>query len=175
MKNIITSFLKISATLKRSNRVIDIVNTLASAKSVIIFMPDKLEHFGIALQFIKDIKNIFAKANLMFFTRKSYQNLLQANQQHGIIFVTSDDVNHLGLPKKKLQQKIVATKYDVAIDLNDDFHFLSTYLCQKSSASLKICLDNSDREPFYNFCFRTDVQKNLEEKYRRLMMFLGSC
>jgi hypothetical protein len=107
-------------------------------------------------------------------TRENYNSLLEINQPHGIIFVTSDDVSQLGLPKKKLQNKILATNFDIIIDLNLDFHLLSTYLCQISHAPLKICLDDQNREPFYNFSFRMNSQKNSEEKYQGLLKYLAA-
>ncbi|UCE04597.1 MAG: hypothetical protein JSW07_13325, partial [bacterium] len=82
------------------------------------------------------------------------------------------NVNFFGLPKKELKQKILATKYDIVIDLNDDFHLPSTYLCLKSRASLKICFDHEKRGPFYNFYFRTKPNKSLDKKYRKLIQYL---
>ncbi len=175
MEKITTSFLKFSAKMKKRTDVVNFGSTLASAKSVLIIMPDNLEHFGIARNFIPEIKNNFSDAKLLFLTRENYHSLFEINQPHGIIFVADDDTNQLGLPKKKLQNKILATNFDIVIDLNVDFHLLSTYLCQISHAPLKICLDDQDREPFYNFCFRMNSQKNLEEKYQGLLKYLGVC
>jgi len=175
MEKITTSFLKFSAKMRKSQDVVDFGSTLASAKSILIFMPDNLEHFGIARNFISEIKNDFASAKLTFLTRENYKSLLDINQPHGTIFVTSDDISQFGLPKKNLQHKILATEFDIIIDLNFDFHLLSTFLCQISHAQVKICLDNQDREPFYNFSFRTGNQINVEENYRVLMKYLGVC
>ena len=173
MEKITATFLKFSAKMKKSTEIVDFASTLASAKSVLIIMPDNLEHFGVARNFIPEIKNNFSDAKLLFLTRENYHSLLEINQPHGIIFVTDDDTNQLGLPKKKLQNKILATNFDVVIDLNLDFHLLSTFLCQISNAQLNICLDDKNREPFYNLSFRMNTQKNLEEKYQSLLKYLS--
>ena len=175
MEKITTSLLKLSAKIKKSTGVVDFCSILASAKSVLIIMPDKLDHFGVARNFLTEFKNDFKDAEIVFLTRDNYHSLLDITQPHGIIFVTREDISQWGLPKKKLQSKILATKFDIVIDLNIDFHLLSTYLCQITHAPLKICLDDQDREPFYNFSFRINSQKNSSEKYQGLLKYIGTC
>lgn len=175
MENITIPFLKIAAQLRKSKHVVDVFSTLLEARSILVFMPDKLEDFGIARKYIVKLLNDFPKAEFQFVVRKSYHSFLNGDKNYGTIFVAPKDVNFFGLPKKGLKQKILSTKYDIAIDLNDDFHLLSTYLCQRSRASLKICFDHNDREPFYNFYFRTRLNESLENKYKKLMKYLTSC
>ena len=157
---------------RKSDDIIDIFGTLTEARSVLVFMPDKLEDFGIARKFIFKLIEDFPKAKFQFVIRKRYESLIDSYNSYGIIFVADNDVNFFGLPKKDLKQKILAMNYDIVIDLNDGFHLFSTYLCQKSRAKLKICLDNQDREPFYNFYFRAQAQENLEDKYQKLVQYL---
>ena len=152
----------------------DFAATLTSAKSILIFMPDKLEDFGIALKFLKKFRQDFAAVQIDICTRDNYQNFINTNHQGGMIFVTSEDITPFGLPKRSLQHKIMATHYNIVIDLNHAFHPISTYLCQKSDAALKICLDDQDREPFYNLYFRTQLKTRLEEKYKKLFNYLGN-
>lgn len=174
MKKLTTTFLKLTSRFHKGNDVVDFAATLISAKSILIFMPDKLEDFGIALKFLKKFRQDFAGVNIDICTRDNYQNLISSNHLDGMIFVTSDDINPFGLPKRSLQHKIMATHYNIIIDLNQDFHPISTYLCQKSDAALKICLDDQDREPFYNLYFRTQLKTKLEEKYKRLFNYLSN-
>ncbi len=172
MEKITIPFLKLSAKIRQSNHVVDVFGTLAEARSVLVFMPDKLEDFGIARKFLKNLMNDFSNAKFRFVMRESYRSLLNGNQNYGTIFVSGRDVNFWGLPKKELKQKILATKYDIVIDLNDDFHLTSTYLCLKSRASLKICFDHDKRESFYNFYFRAQANTSLNNKYKKLIQYL---
>jgi len=175
MEKVATSFLKLSARIKKSQGVVDFASQVGSAKSLLIIMPDNADHFEVARNIISEIKNDFTNAKLVFLTRENYKTLLDVSLPHGTIFVSQEDINQLGLPKKNLQHRILATDFDIVIDLNFDFHLLSTFLCQISHAPVKICLDNQDREPFYNFSFRTTSQKNLEDKYKVLTKYLGAC
>lgn len=174
MEKIIIPYLKTAARFGKSNHVVDVLFTLSNARSVLVLMPDKLEDFGIARKFIGQLINNFPQAQFQFVLRESYGSLLDGNHKYGTIFVTAKDVNFLGLPKRELRHKILSKKYDIVIDLNDDFHLLSTYLCQKSSALLRICFDHPNREPFYNFYLRTQYHEKLENKYRKLIRYLNN-
>ncbi|MCU0644549.1 MAG: hypothetical protein MUC94_09835 [bacterium] len=175
MKTIIILLLKLQAKLEKRNRMVDVFGTFSNAQAMLILMPDILEDFGIARKFIRTLTESFSTAKLHFVMRSSFKSLLDSNLNYGTIFVADRDENYIGLPKKNLKQRILATKFDIAIDLNNDFHLLSTYLCKISGAKLRICFDNSDREPFYNFYFRSQTHKNLEDKYKRFIQYLCAC
>ena len=172
MENITLPFLKFSAKLRKQNNIVDIFDTFDKARSILIFMPDKLEDFGIARKYVNKIMADFPKANFQVVIRESYRSLLDGVIEYGIVFVAEKEVGIFGLPKKKLKQKIFTKKHDIVIDLNNEFHLLSTFLCRISDAALKICLDNEDRELFYNFYLRTNVQEKLEKKYEKLVYYL---
>ncbi len=172
MDKLILRILKLGNRLAKSNRVVDICATFATARSVLVFMPHQLVDFGFARKFVPQLISSFPHAKVNFVLRKNFESLMDHKDNYGTIFVADNDVNYFGLPKKNLRQRVLATQHDIVIDLNDDFHLLSTYLCQKSKATLKICLDHVNREPFYNFSFRSQLQRELEEKYRRLVQYL---
>ena len=163
-----------TAKFRKRDHVVDVSGTLAEARSILVFMPDKLEDFGVAQKFIEKLMDEFSNARFQFVMRESYRNLLNVEKKYGTIFVTDKEVNFWGLPKKELVRKIIAAEYDIVIDLNDDFHLPSTYLCLKSRASLKICFDHEKREPFYNFYFRASENTTLNSKYKKLIQYLNS-
>lgn len=172
MEKITIPFLKMSARVRKSNQVVDVMGTLAEAQSILVFMPDNLEDFGIARKYISKLMDDFSGAKFQLVMRQSYRSLMNGTLDYGTIFVTDRDVNVLGLPKKILKKKILATEYDIVIDLNNDFYLPSTYLCLKSRASLKICIDHENREPFYNFYFRSQSDESLDKKYQKLIQYL---
>jgi ADP-heptose:LPS heptosyltransferase len=172
MEKIVIPLLTIAAKLKKSDPVVDIFATLVEARTILVIMPDKVEDFGIARKFIAKLMDDFSTAKFQFVMRQNYQSLLNDEQNYGTIFVSDKDVNFWGLPKKELKDKILATEYDIVIDLNHEFHLPSTYLCLKSRASLKICFDHNKREPFYNFYFRTPTNVSLNSKYKKLIQYL---
>jgi len=175
IKKFVIPLLKLKVKFVKPNRVVDVFGTFNAAQSILILMPDNLEDFGVARKFIRTFTENFSNARLHFVMRSSFKSLLDGNLNYGTIFVADRDENYMGLPKNDLKQRILATKFDIAIDLNDEFHLLSTYLCQISGAKLRICFDNNDREPFYNFYFRSQTHKNQEDKYKRFIQYLCVC
>lgn len=175
MKKISQSILQLASRLHKQQSIIDFNTALASAKSVLIFMPENLDHFGTARKILKKFKKQLPEKKIVICTNQQAINIDKNSHIDGIIFVTSQDVNFLGFPRKKLTEKITTTDFDMILDLNQDFQPVSSYLSQKSTAPLKVCLYNQQKEPFYNFAFRTDVQTDLEEKYNHLIDFLSKC
>ena len=161
--------------VKKKESVVDFYAALTKARSMLIFMPENNDHFGAAKVLLKKIKTQLPGKTVVICTNHKEINLDRNSQVDGIIFVTPDDVNFLGLPRKKLTQKIQATDFDMILDLNVDFQPVSSYLSQKSNAPIKVCLYNHHKEPFYNLAFRTDQEAATEVKYDRLIDFLGSC
>ncbi|NOZ60236.1 MAG: hypothetical protein GXO74_00995 [Calditrichaeota bacterium] len=175
MKKITTSILRLSSKLHKKESIINFNTALTSAKSVLIFMPENVDHFSTAKKLLKKFKKEFPGKKVVICTNQQEIDIEKNSHIDGIIFVTSDDVNFFGFPRKKLTEKITATDFDMILDLNQDFQPVSSYLSQKSKAPLKVCLYNQRKEPFYNFAFRTNVQINFEEQYNRLIDFLGRC
>jgi len=174
LEQITIPYLRLHAKLKINKNVFDVFSILAEARTILICMPAKLEDFGVARIFLNDFKQSFPQAKIVLLMLEQYRNLLDVSKKYGTIFVALKDVNVFGLPKKELLQKISTSKYDIAIDLNHSFHLLSTYLCQKSGAVLRVCLENREREPFYNFSFRYSMDEQLDNKYRKLVKYLNA-
>ncbi len=175
MEKLTTSYLRLFAKFKKRTHIIDFASVLCTAKSFLIFMPDAANDFEIAKKFVEKLKQSYPAAHFVLFTKKDFESAISAQKQHGTIFVTPEDINTFGLPKKNIQHRIMATDFDIVIDLNSDFNLISTFLCQKSSATLKICLDNRLREPFYNFYYRNNLKEEMDTKYRKFFSYIDNC
>ncbi|MBN2013389.1 hypothetical protein JW960_28925 [candidate division KSB1 bacterium] len=174
LQSILTPYLKLSARLTISRQIISFMDTIVDARHIMVIMPEKLEDFGIARNYLSVLKRNFPKARITVVLKEQYQNLIDQSHRFGTIFVASSSRNVLGLPKKELIQKISSFKSDIAIDLNHTFQFFSTYLCLKSGAKLRIGLEDSERDVYYNFCFRTQQNEKLDNKYRKMFKYLDA-
>jgi ADP-heptose:LPS heptosyltransferase len=172
LRKITISYLKFLAKFRIKPTVVNVFDTLAQARTILVLMPYELDDFAIALKNSDTAQDSFPEAKIVLVVRDSYKNLLNQSSKYGTIFVAPKDVNLLGLPKKNIISELMASNYDIAIDLNHSFHLLSTYLCQKSGASLRICLESREREPFYNFSIRSANEEKLDNKYRNLFKYL---
>ncbi len=174
LQSIITPYLRFSARLLIKRQVINFMDTLVDARRILVIMPEKLEDFGIARNYMSVLKRNFPKARITLVLKEQYQNLIDQSHHFGTIFVTSTSKNLFGLPKKELIQKVAGSGYDITIDLNHTFQFFSTYLSLKSRAKLRIGLEDKERDVYYNFCFRTQKDEKLENKYRKMFKYLDT-
>ena len=174
LQSFIKPYLRFSAKFIIKNQVINFPDSIINARSVLVFMPEKLEEFGIARNFLAVLSKNFPNAKITLVMLEQYRNLVDKTRRYGTIFVTLSHKNVLGLPKKELIQKFTSTNFDSAIDLNQTFNLLTTYLCQKSGAKLRIGLEDKDREPFYNFSFRANTNERLDIKYRKMFKYLDA-
>ncbi len=169
---ILPPFLKFFAHFKQKDEVISIIDVLEKATNILIIMPTKLNDFGTALNYLPVVRDNFPKAKINVLTLDIYRNLLHDNSFYGMIFVESRNINIFGLPKRELLQKVSTLKNDIAIDMNNHFSLISAHICQKSGAMLRICLEESRRDPFCNVSFRSPIGENLDYKYRKLFKYL---
>ncbi|MBD3288399.1 hypothetical protein GF337_06305 [candidate division KSB1 bacterium] len=172
IERMLPPILRFFAHFKQKDKVISILDVLEQATKILIIMPTKLDDFGTALNYLPIVRDNFPKAKIDVLTLDIYRNLLHDNSFYGMIFVESKSINIFGLPKRELVQRISTSDYDIAIDMNDHFSLIGTHICQKSGAKLRICLEESRRDPFCNVSFRSPERENLDTKYRKLFKYL---
>jgi ADP-heptose:LPS heptosyltransferase len=173
-QKLLTPYLKLSARFMINRQIINFMDAIMDARHILVIMPEKLEDFGVARNYLTVLKRNFPKARITLTMKEQYQNLFDQSHHFGTIFVTASSRNVLGLPKKELIQKISGLKSDIAIDLNHTFQFFSTYICLKSGAKLRIGLEDSERDVYYNLSFRTQQSEKLENKYRKMFKYLDA-
>lgn len=171
-QNIILLFLKLSHKIKKSKKPIDIFKNLSKAKSVLICMPNDHKEFNDALIVLDELVNTFLKAQCtILITGKSrFVDTLSASGK--ISTISQTDINFLGVPSKSIRHKLLSHDFDIAVDLNKNFDFVSTYLCISSKAALKICFSEKTRNDFYNFELRLSPDLSLVAQYQKFIRYL---
>ena len=157
---------------KPQNNVIDVFGGLNRAKNVLICMPNDSEAFNHAVNILDDLLDLFENAQCLILISGSAKTLDTPPSSGKILTISQADLNTLGVPFKGTLQKIFSVPFDIVIDLNKKFDFVSTYICHKSTASLKICFNDSTREDFYNFEIRLDPHLSLYSQYQKLIRYL---
>ena len=152
----------------------DVCGTLHSPHDILICLPDKYEDFLASKQFLLHLQQTFPSAQLHLLLREAYVNLLDQRASFHLLPLRPDQTNFLGLPVKDLRLGVLAGRWDLALDLNSDFHLPSTYLCAFSGASLTACLVHRDREPFFNFQIQPKPASILDNKYELILRYLTS-
>ncbi len=174
-ENLAEFYLKFKVKSKTSQPVVDIFTTLVKAHQIFICLPEKLEDFGIARNYIRDIRNNFNNARITFLFNYNYFNLMDRNDRENssLILLKPENINRFGLCNLQILEKIKKIKFEVAIDLNHEFNLMSAHLCYATNAPLRICLSNEKRDPFFNFQIQAGSNTLLDTQYRNLLKYIS--
>lgn len=175
LENLAEFYLKLKARSKASQPVVDIFTTMVKAHQIFICLPEKLEDFGIARNYIREIRNNFNEARITFLFNYNYFNLMDRNDRENsnLILLKPENINRFGLCTQPILEKVKKNKFEVAIDLNFEFNLMSAHLCYFTNAPLRICLSNEKRDPFFNFQIQAGTNTILDTQYRNLLKYIS--
>ena len=182
MKNILAKFagaiLRIKYKLFTKHPSINVVEQLVRTENVLIFMPNKIEHFGAALKSLENIRKLKPNWKITVITKLEMVSFIDSNLKIDILPYSNDDLNFFGLPKDSIKKLFDKTSFDLALDLKLKFDIISIILFQLSGAQLKVSFDSTEKAPFYNFGIRVNPAETLTNKYNAIVkyitMFAGS-
>lgn len=135
-------------------------------------MPKDQTEYKDATLIIDELIEVFFNAECIILLSDTAKQL-DINPATGkFLTISQSELNTFGLPIKTFKRKLVSQRFDITVDLNKSFDFLSTYLCICSKAILKICFVHEIRDDFYNFQVRLDPDLNLLSQYQKFVRYL---
>ncbi|MFQ6093579.1 MAG: glycosyltransferase family 9 protein [bacterium] len=138
--------------LRHEDRVVHINRILDDAESIMVCFPDGFEEGMGACKVLPYIRERFPQGKItVFVTRINLEKVRKSPDIDNFISLSDKDFNHLCLPTRDLINRVKWMEFDVAIDLNRQFHLPTAYLCYRSGAKLRIGLRDRDSAPFFNF------------------------
>lgn len=171
-QSIVLKWLKFIKRFRHDHAVIDIFKSLNTAQKVLICMPQNEVELKDANIIIDELLELFLKADCIILTKNSTDQLDIIPATGKILTISPSDLNFLGIPVAAVRHKILGYRFDIAVDLNKNFDFLTTFLCITSKASLKMCFGNELREDFYNFQVRLDPDLSLLSQFQKFVRYL---
>lgn len=84
-----------------------------------------------------------------------------------ILRILPGEIGPFFLPRKELLSRITREPYDLAIDLNLDFHLPSGYICRESNARVRVGFSGKYADLFYNFQVQTSHGESRTLRYER--------
>ncbi|MFQ5601824.1 MAG: hypothetical protein ACE5HS_00995 [bacterium] len=151
---------------------ININEHMQRVKNVLIFMPEKIEHFGAALHALENLIDKKSKWKITVITRHEMKSILDSRVKVNILTFSKNDINFFGLPKPNLINKIEQSSYDLALDFLLNFDLLCFKLFEASNALVKVCLDSREKSYFYNFGIRVSAAEELTNKYNAMVKYI---
>jgi ADP-heptose:LPS heptosyltransferase len=93
---------------------------------------------------------------------------LEALHQSPLIRILPGEISMFFCPHRNVIARVTQQTYDVAIDLNLDFHLPSGYICRESGARFRVGFVSKRSDLFYNFQIQTSQNESRMLRYERL-------
>lgn len=145
---------------------------LSNAQNILIFLPVDYEDSQAACNSFLQLKDKIRNAELTILTEGIRAVALSELPRTKIIRISQAHINKFFLPRKNLLERILKTKYDVAIDLNFDFYLYTAYICKKTGARYRIGFSSKFSDYFFNIQFNFNKSQQSTEIYRQLVEYL---
>ncbi|RMF60382.1 MAG: hypothetical protein D6743_15015 [Calditrichaeota bacterium] len=151
---------------------INILEHLAQAKRVLVFMPSKIDQFAAALKSLETLRRIRPEWKITAVTRLDMVSLLEDKLKVEILPYSKADINVLGLPKPSMRALFQKAPFDLALDLKMQFDLMTVVIFQLSRAPLRVCFDTREKSPFYNLGIRVNSADPLAHKYETMVKYV---
>ena len=172
LAQLVGSILRLKYKLFAKHPSINVVEQLVRTENVLIFMPNKIEHFGAALKSLENLRKLKPNWKITVITKLEMVTFIDSNLKVDILPYSNDDLNFFGLPKESIKRLFDQTTFDLALDLKLTFDIISIILFQLSGAPLKVSFDSTEKAPFYNFGIRVDPAETLTNKYNAIVKYI---
>ena len=168
------TFIGLRYRFGKQQSVIDIVQQLRQAQKVLIYMPNRRDHFEVALNSLQLLRTQNPMWQLTLIVRQEVASLVHGGLKAKVITHSREDHNLFGLPKSSLRRRFKDSTYDLALDLNFTLDPLAPKLFSLSKAPLKVCFDSREKSGFYNFGIRVKTLDTLESKYNAIIKYVSA-
>lgn len=124
---------KCRRTLNRIDSVLGFPVAASSIKKVLLFLPAHLERLDDANRFARLLRDTYQGWTVDIFD---------------VDKLKKEDFNRLNAPNFKILTNLKDAKYDLVIDLNEEFHLTSAFLAVMTEAPYRLNLDTSGQSYF---------------------------
>jgi ADP-heptose:LPS heptosyltransferase len=169
---IIGAYLRIQFRWLAKDSPINIVEHLARTKKALIYMPNKIEHFGAALKSLEKLRAKRPDWQITVVTKLELVSFIHDGLHVDILPYGDEDINLFGFPKWSLRKHFRNAAYDLALDFIFNFDLLGLKLLQLSRAPVRVCFDSSEKLWFYNFGIRVNPVEPLVNKYNAMVKYI---
>jgi len=158
---------------KTSTKIIDYGKFFNQVNRGLILLPENLENFGVAINKQKALNKSFPNTVFVYIVREKYISLIPDELQDKIIPIHQTDITAFGVPKRQFLRNAGLDHFDIIIDLNANFDLVSTYISNKTEATLRICLCHPHRDPFYNLQVCTPDEQSIDQQINIMIKYIS--
>jgi len=164
-------YLVITGKIKKVNNFIEInQNSKKNIKNILMIFPVKEEAFRVALYSFRNLLKV-KNVNYFFIVNNVYKHHFHLS---GYVFDLFFNVKKqkIRINETFYDERIINKKFDMIIDLNDDFFYDICYLINSLNGYYKVGLKKQYSDYFYNIQFNLSETDNLENGYKKIQLML---
>lgn len=172
VQNVVARFLRIRNHVREKNSTINILDQLSATRRVLVFMPNKIDHFALALKSLEALVEKRPGWQITVVTKLETVSFIDNRLKVDILPYSKEDLNLFGFPRVSLRRHFDHFAYDLALDLKLSLDLLCIRLFQLSRAPLRACLFSGNKTAFYNFYIRINPLESLATKYDAMIKYI---
>ncbi|MCK5740154.1 hypothetical protein KAH55_13280 [bacterium] len=171
LQNFATTYLKYHARIQKPEPLIDIFGQMRHAQKILVCLPENLADLEVASQHLSGIERCFENAHFTYIGNEAL--IAKLSGTFNTLSYKPENISAFGLLSRQVMKDIKLLNAQVAIDLNRPFSLLCAHLCFQSGATLRISLEDENRDPFYNFQIQAGNACQLNQCYGKLTKYLS--
>ncbi len=155
------------------DRVMTFTDAVKHARTAIVFMPVDQRQSESARLLLNYFQNKFRGSKLTIVLQEDTQSSFLNSVSCEVLRLKKDDVSPFAVPRKSVLRRIRRNEYDLALDLNLQFHLPSAFLCKASRSRIRVGFGYENADTFFNFQIIADKSRNIKTVYERVVSCLG--
>ena len=163
-------YLKLTGKIKKMDKSVEIISTKTAIKNILVIFPLKEDAFRVALYAFRNLKR---KKNTNYYY---LINSIHKNHFHlpGYIYDVyyNNKKQTADIDKYFINEIIKSKKFEMVVDLNNEFIFDISYLINKISGYYKVGFKNTYSDYFYNIQLDLPTFSVLENSYSKINIML---
>jgi len=163
-------YLKLTGKIKKMDRSVEIISTKTAIKNILVIFPLKEDAFRVALYAFRNLKR---KKNTNYYY---LINSIHKNHFHlpGYIYDVyyNNKKQTADVDKYFINEIIKSKKFEMVVDLNNEFIFDIAYLINNISGYYKVGFKNTYSDYFYNIQLDLPTFSVLENSYSKINIML---
>ena len=163
-------YLKLTGKIKKMDTSVEIISTKTAIKNILVIFPLKEDAFRVALYAFRNLKR---KKNTNYYY---LINSIHKNHFHlpGYIYDVyyNNKKQTADIDKYFINEIIKSKKFEMVVDLNNEFIFDIAYLINNISGYYKVGFKNTYSDYFYNIQLDLPTFSVLENSYSKINIML---
>ena len=164
-------YLRITGKIKKNTNLIEISHkNRKDIKNILIIFPAKEKAFRVALYSFRNLLKV-NNVNYFFIVNNIYRHHFHLSGYVFDLFFNSKK-EKIKIDETFYEERIINKKFDMVIDLNDEFFYDICKFINKLDGYYKVGLKNEYSDYFYNIQFNLSKTDVLENGYEKIQVML---